>query len=810
MKTPTIDVFYVTYGRDAEWFKWSTATVEKNLTGYRRIVAVAPRQDKKIFDAIARERSTLKMHYVEDWPGAGYYWQQAIKFSGDKYTDAKIIAHIDSDIMIAKPTDMSECFIDGKPAWMWSFYSAFKGHVPWREPTERATGLVCEREWMQAFPFALHRSLYQICRDHIQQKTGRTYEQYIRECAPAPGQPPGFSEFNFMGRIAWEKQHDLYHWVDRNAERWPESAYKIRNFWSHAPVVDCLPEIQQMLNGGTDQRLRVTDRGIWVISNDSHISKWVEQEGRLDHDTYALGRILPHIKSGDTVVDVGAFIGDHTIAYAHATHGIDSGRVLAFEPNPLPFECLRRNMTGLAHVQCINKGLSNKPGEMAVVASDNAGASHLGRGEGVPIVTLDSLELDRLDFLKIDAEGMEFRILRGATQTIARCKPTMYIEINQGALERAGTSAAEVYAELEMHGYRMTGIEDGPQFDIFAIPPPKDPRLLVVALGVCDKDVYLARLWLHWVSFLCTQPGGDLSLSTLVVTCTQRVTKEQRQQLDEAIVRSKYLPRVVFRTCPDEQEAGYPGSASHLFLRALEACAEEAPKAAILWCETDTVAMRPSWVREIEIEYNACGRPFMGDRAGPNEDSHMTGNAVYPPNWRELAPLIVDSARPQPVKFAGHKSGVAWDVHAQSQITPRMHACKTIHQIWRPALFNEQNLSQVRPEAALFHQDKTGSLILALARVRYPAFISSRQAKPRYWTILHTSMALPDGPDTIRFQPCQKVSGAGWVGVYQSTGLMDEMLLSARSMQQKGVDEITEAEYRNLLAQAPSLRLLPP
>lgn len=807
----TIDVFMVSYSKDAEWFRWATATIEKNLTGIRRIVAVAPVQDRMIFDGIARERTMLTMHYIPDWPGGGYYWQQWVKMLADTYTDAPFIAHMDSDTFIAKPTAIEEFFVGKKPAWLWSYYAAAADANVWRGPTERATGLVCEREFMQSFPFLLHRSTYAVCREHMEKTSGRTCEQFIRECIPQPGQPPGFSEFNFMGRVAWEKQRKLYHWVDRNAEEWPAAVHKSRHFWSHAPLQDCLPEIQQMLAGKDDQQnIRITNRGIWVLSNDSHISKWVEQEGRLDHDTYALGRILPHIKPGDTVVDVGAFIGDHTIAYARATHGVDSGRVIAFEPNPLTFECLRRNMQGLGHVQCINKGLSDKPGEMAVVASENAGASHLGSGKGVPIITLDSLELERLDFLKIDAEGMELRILRGAAKTIARCKPTMYIEINQGALERAGTTAAEVYAELEMHGYRLTGIEDGPQFDIFALPPPRTPRRLVVALGVCDRDVYLARLWLHWVSFLCTQPGGDLSLSTLVVNCTRRVTQEQRQQLDDAIIRSKYLPRVVFRTCPDEQEAGYPGSASHLFLRTLEACGEEASGFAILWCETDTVAMRPSWVREIEAEYNACGKPFMGDRAGPNEDSHMTGNAVYPPNWRELAPLIVDSARPQPTKFAGHKNGVAWDVHAQSQITPRMYACKTIHQIWRPTLFNEQNLNQIRPEAALFHQDKTGSLILALARTRYPDFYETRPVDRRHWSILGTSMTLPDGPDTIRFTPCEKIPGAGWVGVYESHGLMEEMLLSARAAQQKGVEEISAGEYMALRAKAPSLLLLPP
>ena len=54
--------------------------------------------------------------------------------------------------------------------------------------------------------------------------------------------------------------------------------------------------------------MKILPNGIAVIEGDSHISMWVEQSGRLDHDTYALPIILDHIPEGGIVVDGGAFI----------------------------------------------------------------------------------------------------------------------------------------------------------------------------------------------------------------------------------------------------------------------------------------------------------------------------------------------------------------------------------------------------------------------------------------------------------------------------------------------------------------------
>jgi FkbM family methyltransferase len=212
--------------------------------------------------------------------------------------------------------------------------------------------------------------------------------------------------------------------------------------------------------------MKLLPNGIAVIDGDTHISKWVEESGRLDHDQYALPIILKHIKDGDYVVDAGAFIGDHTIAYLNAVRSA-GGRVYAFEPNPSAFECLTVNCKD---AYCFRSGLGDKEEFISIKQSENVGASHLTNDESgsISVVTLDSYNLDRLDFFKIDVEGYEMKALKGAEQTISKYKPKMWIEINRGALEKQNTKPEDIFSFLISRGYNIAAYPEliGDQYDI--------------------------------------------------------------------------------------------------------------------------------------------------------------------------------------------------------------------------------------------------------------------------------------------------------------------------------------------------------
>ena len=77
---------------------------------------------------------------------------------------------------------------------------------------------------------------------------------------------------------------------------------------------------------------------IAILETDNCICRFVEQSGRLDHDQNMLPIVLSYIPIGGVVIDVGAFIGDHTIAYLNKVR--ENGMVYAFEPYINAFECL--------------------------------------------------------------------------------------------------------------------------------------------------------------------------------------------------------------------------------------------------------------------------------------------------------------------------------------------------------------------------------------------------------------------------------------------------------------------------------------
>lgn len=216
--------------------------------------------------------------------------------------------------------------------------------------------------------------------------------------------------------------------------------------------------------------MKLSSAGFAILEHDTHISRWVEESGRLDHDRYALPIILEHISPGDVVVDAGAFIGDHTFAYCDAVG--EFGTVHAFEPNPEAYECLTYNCPS---ARTYNVGLSNKKTKVNYAKDPNAGASRIVADSedtlAVSTITLDSLKLPRLDFFKLDIEGYELYALKGALHTLRRTRPKLWIEINCGALAQNSCTPSDVTDLLESLGYSCTPYpEVGEQYDILCVP----------------------------------------------------------------------------------------------------------------------------------------------------------------------------------------------------------------------------------------------------------------------------------------------------------------------------------------------------
>jgi FkbM family methyltransferase len=224
-----------------------------------------------------------------------------------------------------------------------------------------------------------------------------------------------------------------------------------------------------------------TTYGFWVIDSDQFISRWAIQAGRLDHDQNLLPQILKHIPKGGIVVDLGAYIGDHTVAYSRAV-GVD-GLVLAVEPNPIAFECLELNCEALGlsnviwHKKAAGISINNQAKIDWAVNVDNPGANRIESGSASQeVFVLKENNPYTIDLIKMDIEGWEPAFIRQSFDYLKRVQPTLVIEVNHGHLARAGSSFKELLELLNDLGYSVRNIYEwqpmeGDQFDILAYMP---------------------------------------------------------------------------------------------------------------------------------------------------------------------------------------------------------------------------------------------------------------------------------------------------------------------------------------------------
>lgn len=228
--------------------------------------------------------------------------------------------------------------------------------------------------------------------------------------------------------------------------------------------------------------MKKLSNGIAVIDGDTHISAWVQEHGTLEIAKDMLLPFKQYIPEGGTVIDVGASIGDHTVTYAEWVG--PKGLVAAFEVNPRAYKCLYENTKDLPQVLPFREGLSDiENGIATLIELSNSGASYVNEGShsngfGVSVSTLDSYEFKNVNFIKIDVEGYEVKVLEGARRTIEASRPVMLVEVNRGALERAGTSAKRLFEVLTELGYSMEITDNripwsDPQFDIICLPIEK-------------------------------------------------------------------------------------------------------------------------------------------------------------------------------------------------------------------------------------------------------------------------------------------------------------------------------------------------
>ena len=188
----------------------------------------------------------------------------------------------------------------------------------------------------------------------------------------------------------------------------------------------------------------------FYLENDRYIGQRIALE---KYEPYETELILKQVKIGDVVVDVGANVGYYTVLLADKV-GL-SGKVYAFEPDKTSFEILERNVAEnkLKNVVAVNAAVGSKNGKLKLHRSEENFGDHklYGKAEKtsqVKIVKLDDFIKEAVDLIKIDTQGWEPEVIKGAQKVILKNKPTIFMEYSPAGYKQAKLNGREMMKNL--------------------------------------------------------------------------------------------------------------------------------------------------------------------------------------------------------------------------------------------------------------------------------------------------------------------------------------------------------------------------
>lgn len=199
---------------------------------------------------------------------------------------------------------------------------------------------------------------------------------------------------------------------------------------------------------------------MFTLRGDTVVGRSLHAYGEFAGDE--VDTILSLVRPEDHVIDAGANIGFHTLALARAVG--PEGSVTAIEPQRYCFQLLCANLTvnQLTQVLPLRAALGDTPGHCRIprlnpLTAHNAGATQVladsaeaTPSDEVPLVTLDSLGLQRCYLVKVDTEGFEDRVIAGGRETLGAFRPTLYVEVHDR------DKLTKLVAMLRPLGYSLT------------------------------------------------------------------------------------------------------------------------------------------------------------------------------------------------------------------------------------------------------------------------------------------------------------------------------------------------------------------
>jgi|SRR6056300_290222 len=183
-----------------------------------------------------------------------------------------------------------------------------------------------------------------------------------------------------------------------------------------------------------------------IIQAFSHNGYQAEVRQKIIHTLRTLGCKFRHC------IDGGAHIGTWSIDLVKHFEWVH-----AFEPVPAVADCFRQNITA-PNVIFNNKGLGDRPGKIKFdYDPNNSGATQAKQDGNIEcdVITIDSLDIKDLDYIKLDCQGMEPEILAGAVGTMKAQRPILHLEMKNIALTTYNTDKRAFRKLIAGYGYRQ-------------------------------------------------------------------------------------------------------------------------------------------------------------------------------------------------------------------------------------------------------------------------------------------------------------------------------------------------------------------
>jgi len=184
--------------------------------------------------------------------------------------------------------------------------------------------------------------------------------------------------------------------------------------------------------------------------------------------------IARRLQRGGVFYDVGANVGFFSLIAGRLVG--DQGHVCAFEPQPRNAAAVAENarLNDMAHVKVFDVAVGSDTCRDELVMTEWDGGATLSKFPSGPAAPIDRIEVQvvSLDefipsrrlppptFVKIDVEGAELEVIEGMRRTIARCRPVLLYEIDDGDRAELGRRWAELDARVSSLGYEIVHLEN--------------------------------------------------------------------------------------------------------------------------------------------------------------------------------------------------------------------------------------------------------------------------------------------------------------------------------------------------------------